>query len=141
MPSRRSTADFCPCGAASYSASTRARYSAGYVRRDGLAAGSVTESPVVGGRNSSMMVIRSPPPQWATPQPRDVSHQPDREGAVNQRGHIEIGEALQGHECLRVWVSRAQRSSGTSRKPVRGCGPPLAILCLLYTSPSPRDGL
>src|SRR5660398_144644 len=80
IPSRRSTADFCPCGASSYSASTRARYSAGYVRRDGLGAGSVAESPVVGGRDSSMMVIRSPPSQWATPQQRGVSHQPDREG-------------------------------------------------------------
>ena len=29
------------------------------------------------------MVIRSPPSQWATPQPRDVSHQPDREGLVH----------------------------------------------------------
>src|SRR5660398_222433 len=43
-PSRRSTAALLPRGAASYSATTRARYAAGNERRTGRAAGSGTAS-------------------------------------------------------------------------------------------------
>src|SRR5664279_3613193 len=88
-PSRRSTPAFPPCGAASCSATTRARYSALNERRTGRAAGSTTayagpatERSAEPGRAGTVLLTRLSPvtPYTVDPGLRGVSAQPDSEG-------------------------------------------------------------
>src|SRR5664279_771318 len=93
-PSGRSTPAFPPCGAASYSATTRARYSALNERRTGRAAGSTTasagpatERSAEPGRAGTVLLTRLSPvtPYTVDPGLRGVSAQPDSEGVRHQR--------------------------------------------------------
>src|SRR5450755_3999902 len=97
-PSRRSTPAFPPCGAASYSATTRTRYSALNERRTGRAAGSTTASAgpatkrsAEPGRAGTVLLTRLSPvtPYTVDPGLRGVSAQPDSEGG--DRPRIRVG--------------------------------------------------
>src|SRR5680860_1891104 len=81
IPSRRSTADFSPCGAASYSANTFARYSAVNDRLVGFGAGSTPSLRDGSAACGFNMITSDPRPLKRSPRnDRGVSPQPDREG-------------------------------------------------------------
>src|SRR6478736_5088242 len=81
-PSRRRTADFSPCGAASYSATTRCRYSVVNDRRIGFGAGSTNSSASTTCCKLLLTGLSPVTPYSVAPRgPTDVSLKPGRQGS------------------------------------------------------------